>query len=107
MSQLLPDAKLAENAVEHVVGADGADDFAQGVEGSANFGRDKLVAGDFCQFYRGFKRSCCFAKTAQATRRSRSGDDDFVCVSFSKCVAHAGREFIDSVTCNAAAGYDG
>ena len=48
--QSLSDAELAEDAVEYVVCADGADYFAQGVESVADFGGEKFVAvgGDEC-----------------------------------------------------------
>ena len=42
--QSLSDAELAEDAIEDVVCADGADYFAQVVESVADFGREKFVA---------------------------------------------------------------
>jgi hypothetical protein len=38
--QLLADAKLAEDSIEDVIGANGPDDFAQGLESGPDFGRD-------------------------------------------------------------------
>lgn len=42
---LLPDAKSAENAVENVVGVDGADDLPQFIQRQTQFGRHQFLAG--------------------------------------------------------------
>lgn len=71
--QSLSDAELAEDAIEDVVCADGADYFAQGVESMPDFCSEKLIAVG------GDKRGGCrqrFRRSPQATvAASGSGGD--------------------------------
>ena len=106
VGRLLADAKLAENAVEHVVGADGADDFAEGGEGGANFGGDEFVAGGSRSIRRRGQGAVGFAKAArQRSAVAAMQPARFACERLSTGVRRSRRrKFIEAAACNAAVG---
>src|ERR1700682_1722662 len=72
--RLLADTEAAEDAVEDVVGDDGADDLAQLIDGLAEVDRDELVAAAQEEGLGGGLEGLAGVAEAFATARAGAGD---------------------------------